>query len=111
VLGTAVYNIGYTGGYNCPGPFGDGMVSPDRSVTEVSGRSRSGSFGPLVRTLYQARRTAIARMSAECTALGGHGVVGVRLTIGEFPAGGQEFGVVGTWTFSDWAPRASSSPT
>ena len=96
VLGAAVYNIGYTGGYNCPGPFGDGMISPDRSVTQVSGRGRLGSFGPLVQTLYKARRTAIARMSAECSELGGHGVVGVRLTIGALPAGGLEFRVIGT---------------
>jgi uncharacterized protein YbjQ (UPF0145 family) len=96
VLGAAVYNIGYTGGYNCPGPFGDGLISPDRSVTQVSGRGRLGSFGPLVQTLYQARRTAIARMSAECTELGGHGVVGIRLTAGALPAGGQEFRAIGT---------------
>lgn len=96
VLGAAVYNIGYTGGYNCPGPFGDGLISPDRSVTQVSGRGRPGSFGPLVQTLYQARRTAIARMSAECTKLGGHGVVGIRLTAGALPAGGQEFRAIGT---------------
>ena len=43
VLGAAVFNIGYTGGYNCPGPFGDGMVSPDRMVTQVSGRGGPGS--------------------------------------------------------------------
>jgi hypothetical protein len=49
VLGAAVFNIGYTGGYNCPGPFGDGMVSPDRMVTHVSGRGGSGSFGRLCR--------------------------------------------------------------
>jgi len=103
VLGAAVYNIGYTGGYNCPGPFGDGMVSPDRSVTQVSGRDGPGSFGPLVKTLYQARRTAIARMSAECAELGGHGVVGVRLTIGALPTGGQEFRAIGT---AVRAPRA-----
>ncbi len=96
VLGAAVFNIAYTGGYNCPGAFGDSMISPDRSVTQVSGRGGSGSFGPLVRTLYKARRTAIARMSTECAELGGHGVVGVRLTIGAFPAGGQEFRVIGT---------------
>jgi hypothetical protein len=41
------------------------MVSPDRSVAQVSGRGPLGSFGPLVQTLYKARRTAIARMSAE----------------------------------------------
>jgi len=91
-----VYSIGYSGGYNCPGPFGDGMVSPDRSVTWVSGRGRSGPFGPLAQTLYQARRTAIARMSAECAELGGHGVVGVRLTVEAFSAGGLEFKAIGT---------------
>ncbi len=96
VLGTAVYSIGYPGGYDCPGPFGDGMVSPDRSVTQVSGRSGPGSFGPLVRALCQARRTALARMTAGCADLGGHGVVGVRLTIEAFPAGGQEFKAIGT---------------
>lgn len=96
VLGAAVYNIGYTGGYNCPGPFGDGMVSPDRMVTQVSGRGMSGPFGPLVQTLYKARRTAVARMSAGCAELGGHGVVGVRLTVRPFPAGGQEFRAIGT---------------
>ena len=96
VLGAAVYNIGYTGGYNCPGPFGDGMVSPDRMVTQVSGRGGQGSFGPLVQALYKARRTAIARMSAECAGLGGQGVVGVRLTVGASPTGGQEFKVIGT---------------
>jgi uncharacterized protein YbjQ (UPF0145 family) len=96
VIGAAVYSVGYTGGYDCPGPFGDGMVSPDRSVTRVSGRGRSGSFGPLAQTLYKARRTAIARMSTECAELGGHGVVGVRLTVGAFPAGGLEFSAIGT---------------
>lgn len=104
VLGAAVYNIGYTGGYNCPGPF-DSVVGPERAVTQVSGRERSGSFGPLVHTLYEARRTAIARMSARCADLGGHGIVGVRLTIGEFPAGGQEFRVIGTAVLAPGARR------
>src|SRR5260370_34542586 len=35
-------------------------------------------------------------MTAECEELGGHGVVGVRLTIGGFPAGGLEFKAIGT---------------
>src|SRR5260370_36239821 len=39
---------------------------------------------------------AIGRMSAECTQLGGHGIVGVSLTIGAFPAGGLEFKAIGT---------------
>jgi uncharacterized protein YbjQ (UPF0145 family) len=97
VLGAAVYNIGYTGGFNCPGAWAGygGNVSPYRSVTTVSGSS-TGAFGPMVQTLYQARRRAIARMSTECEELGGHGVVGVQLTIGAFPAGGLEFKAIGT---------------
>jgi uncharacterized protein YbjQ (UPF0145 family) len=104
VLGAAVYNIGYTGGYSCPayGP-GYGMArlggyggGPFASVTATSGSGTLGSFAPLVRTMYQARRQALGRMTEECQALGGHGVVGVRLTIGSFPAGGLEFKAIGT---------------
>jgi len=35
-------------------------------------------------------------MVEECTDLGGHGIVGVRLTIGAFPSGGLEFKAIGT---------------
>ena len=78
VLGAAVYNVGYTGGYGCPGAWAGygGFAVPYRSVTQVSGQGGYGSFGALVKTMYEARRTAIGRMSAECAALGGHGVVG-----------------------------------
>jgi hypothetical protein len=75
VLGAAVYNIGYTGGYNCPGAWAGygGFVTPTRGITAVSGQSSLGSFGPMVQTLYEARRKAISRMEAECQELGGHG--------------------------------------
>ncbi len=99
VLGAAVYNVGYSGGYSCPAGYGAGysnFAAPVRSVTSLSGTGSAGSFGPLVRTLYEARRKAIGRMEAECAQLGGHGVVGVRLTIGGFPAGGLEFKAIGT---------------
>jgi uncharacterized protein YbjQ (UPF0145 family) len=46
--------------------------------------------------MYQARHKALDRMSAECTELGGQGIVGVLLTIGAFPAGGLEFKAIGT---------------
>jgi uncharacterized protein YbjQ (UPF0145 family) len=104
VLGAAVYNVGYTGGYSCPA-FGGGYGmsrlgvyggGPYTSVTATSGSGSLGSYAPLVRTMYQARRQALGRMTAECQALGGHGVVGVRLTIGSFPAGGLEFKAIGT---------------
>src|SRR5580658_5310731 len=98
VLGAAVYNIGYVGGYGCPGAWGS--YSPlgygPSARTQVSSRGGYGSFGPMVQTLYQARRAAIGRMVAECTELGGHGVVGDQLTIGGFPAGGLEFKAIGT---------------
>src|SRR5215469_834244 len=98
VLGAAVYNIGYTGGYNCPGSWGSwgGYGTPARTVTQVSSQGGYGSFAPLVRTMYEARHKALDRMTAECEELGGHGVVGVRLTIGGFPAGGLEFKAIGT---------------
>ncbi|HJY69570.1 MAG TPA: heavy metal-binding domain-containing protein, partial [Streptosporangiaceae bacterium] len=97
VLGAAVYNIGYTGGYNCPGAWGSwGYGVPARTVTQVSSQGGFGSFAPLVKTMYDARHKAIDRMTTECEELGGHGVVGVRLTIGSFPAGGLEFKAIGT---------------
>jgi uncharacterized protein YbjQ (UPF0145 family) len=98
VLGAAVYNIGYTGGYTCPGAWAGfgGYAVPYRSVTAVSGTGSVGAFGPIVQTMYQARHNAIERMSAECAELGGHGVVGVNLSIGSFPAGGLEFKAIGT---------------
>jgi len=98
VLGAAVYNVGYVGGYNCPGAWGGygqfGM--PVRTQTQVSSQGGFGSFAPLVRTMYEARHKAIDRMTTECAELGGHGVVGVLLTIGAFPAGGLEFKAIGT---------------
>jgi uncharacterized protein YbjQ (UPF0145 family) len=104
VLGAAVYNIGYTGGYGCPAygsGYGMGRVgpfagAPYNTVTVTSGSGAYNAYGPLVQTLYQARHAAIGRMTTECQALGGHGVVGVRLTVGPFPAGGLEFKAIGT---------------
>jgi uncharacterized protein YbjQ (UPF0145 family) len=65
-------------------------------VTQVSGQGGAGSFGPLTQAMYQARHQAIGRMQEECAALGGHGIVGVTLSIGSFPAGGLEFKAIGT---------------
>jgi uncharacterized protein YbjQ (UPF0145 family) len=100
VLGACVYNIGYTGGYACPGAWGTswgyGTPMPARTTTQVSSRAGYGSFAPLVQAMYEARHKALDRMTTECEQLGGHGVVGVRLTIGAFPAGGLEFKAIGT---------------
>ncbi|HEX3515512.1 MAG TPA: heavy metal-binding domain-containing protein [Trebonia sp.] len=106
VLGAAVYNIGYTGGYGCPGAWGGyNLAWAPSARTQVSSGGGYGSFGPMVKTLYEARRAAIGRMVAECVELGGHGVVGVRLTIGAFPAGGLEFKAIGTAVSAPGAPR------
>jgi uncharacterized protein YbjQ (UPF0145 family) len=104
VLGAAVYNVGYRG-YGCPtyatfgsysrwgGPTWGGSQS---APTAVSSSGSGAAYAPLVRTLYDARRAAIGRMADECAQLGGHGVVGVLLTVGQFPAGGLEFKAIGT---------------
>jgi uncharacterized protein YbjQ (UPF0145 family) len=104
VLGAAVYNLGYRGGYGCPSysyfgsysRFATGWAGNQGAATSVSSSGSGSAYAPLVQTLYAARRAAIGRMAAECAQLGGHGVVGVLLTIGNFPAGGLEFKAIGT---------------
>lgn len=90
VFGTAVFNIGYTGEWGCPGAW---LATGDAKAPSSMWTS---SLAPLVRTMYAARRLALARAVAECRALGGDGIVGVRLRISEFPAGVLEFTVQGT---------------
>jgi uncharacterized protein YbjQ (UPF0145 family) len=107
VLGAAVYNVGFPGGESCPtygsreddafGGFNRSRgFSRGMSYTHVSGGGGASAYGPLVNTLYAARRKAIARMSTQCQQHGGHGVVGVSLTIGRFVGGGVEFNAIGT---------------
>src|SRR5689334_14923059 len=118
VLGACVYNIGYTGGYSCPGAWGTwgyGQAMPTRTTTQVSSRPGWGSFAPLVQAMYEARHKALDRMTAACEELSGHGGVGARLTIGAFPAGGLEFKAIGTairapgvGPVSTWRQRGSS---
>jgi len=108
VFGAAVYAAGYASGYSCTGGSGSsGGRMPARSATHVSGQGGRGSFGPLVEAMYQARHAAIDRMTAECDALGGDGVVGVRLSRGSFPLGGLEFRAIGT---AVRAPGAAHGP-
>ena len=97
MFGAAVYAAGAASGSSCPAAGGsaDGGM-PGASTARVQGQGSPAFFGPLVQAIYQARHTAIGRMAAECARLGGHGVVGVRLSIGSFPAGGLEFKAIGT---------------
>ena len=97
VFGAAVFAAGYVSGSSCPGAWGSSADRrPAGPATQVSGRHDAGSFGPLVEAMYQARQTAIDRMTAECAALGGHGVVGVRLSRGVLPLSGLDFAAAGT---------------
>jgi uncharacterized protein YbjQ (UPF0145 family) len=89
VLGTTVFHIGYTGGWGCSGAW-SGYAGTDVSS------SRWAPFAQLVETMYRARRLALSRAVAECAALGGDGIVGVKLRVGRFPAGGLEFTALGT---------------
>jgi uncharacterized protein YbjQ (UPF0145 family) len=96
VLGAAVYNVGDAGDEECPfglavyrgegspvyRPPGGGLSFPARPAP--IGAAAIGSARPLVSVLYQARRAAISRMTAECTALGALGVIGVHLEVGPF---------------------------
>jgi uncharacterized protein YbjQ (UPF0145 family) len=96
-FGAAVYAAGYASGYSCPGAWGSsGHRTPAGPTSQVPGRRDAGPFGPLVEAMYQARQTAIDRMTAECAALGGHGVVGVRLSRGSLPLSGLDFTAAGT---------------
>ena len=96
VLGAAVYNLGYTGAYSCPaGWSGRFLGGAATAGVQVSGEGPGATFAPLAQALYAARHAAISRMTAECAELGGHGVVGVRLHLGPFPAGGLEFPALG----------------
>ena len=107
VFGAAIYDAGSASGYSCPGvrrSSGGGLP------TQVSGQGGPGSFGPLVQAMYQARHTAIDRMITECAALGGHGVVGVRLSRGSFALGGLEFTAIGTAVRAPGAPHGQQVP-
>jgi uncharacterized protein YbjQ (UPF0145 family) len=97
VFGAAVFAAGSASGSSCPGAAGSpGGVLPARPAAQVPARGDPGGFVPLVEAMYQARRAAVDRMTAECAALGGHGVVGVRLSRGGFFLGGLEFTAIGT---------------
>ena len=114
VLGVAVYPVGWgMQGHGSPGAsFPSRYEDPVAACAGVPGGRGVHTLAVLTSTLYAARHAAISRMAAECTTLGGHGVVGVKLTIGEFPvtaAGVEclEFTAIGT---AVRAPGTASPP-
>src|SRR2546423_12653215 len=71
VLGAAVYNVGYTGGYGCPGGWSSGFLGGSvAATTQLSSGSGWSPFGPLAKTMYHPRPQALSRVTAECQALG-----------------------------------------
>src|SRR5260370_37766408 len=64
VLGAAVYNIGFTGGYGCPGGWSGygGFAQPFRTATQVLGRGGHGSFGAVAQDMSEARPHALDRV-------------------------------------------------
>ena len=95
VLGSAVYNVGwsYTG---CGYAFGG-----------LGGFAGGWSAAPVVpvpatqQLLNEARHRAVQRMRQECAGLGGDGVVGVRLAMRPYYGNGLEFIAIGTAVRAD----------
>lgn len=97
VFGAAVYPLFATAAVSCPG-------TADPASTASAPGTVTGWAGPAARiaqALGDGYRTAIDRMTGECTALGGHGVVGASLQVTEargdnFTVATVSFTVVGT---------------
>jgi uncharacterized protein YbjQ (UPF0145 family) len=96
VFGAAVYRVGLPGGTICP-TYGREWSTRSAAArqADVLGTGRD-AFAPLVRAGYEVRSAAIGRMAAECSALGGHGVVGVSLTADQHRGGRLECTAAGT---------------
>ena len=98
VLGSAVYNVGwnysscgYYGGFGGRmGRWGAAPVTPVPATQQL---------------LSKARHHAVNRMRQECAALGGDGVVGVRLAVMSFHNVGLEFFAIGTAVRADGKVR------
>jgi uncharacterized protein YbjQ (UPF0145 family) len=90
VLGTVVAHTGYvSAGGKCT------SASYASAATDLAS-AMGGKFNALLRKRSGVRRRAISRAIAECVAADGDGVVGMKLTVTPFPAGGTEYTVRGT---------------
>ena len=105
VFGAAVYPLTATAAVSCPGTATHSMVPG--VLASVTGWPSSAAR--IAQARYDGYRTAIDRMSGECSDLGGHGVVGAALQVTETPgdsftAATVAFKVIGT------AVRAQGCP-
>ena len=121
VLGSAVYNVGwsYTGcgyyyggaGFGGPALGGPRLGGPGFGGPGLGGIAGGWMSAPVVpvpatqQLLNQARHRAVERMRQECAGLGGDGVVGVRLSVQSFYGNGLEFMAIGTAVRADGRAR------
>lgn len=105
VFGAVVYPLTATAAVSCPG------TATHSLVPGVSARVRgwTSQAARIAQARYNGYRTAIDRMTGECSDLGGHGIVGATLQVTETPgdsftAATVAFKVIGT------AVRAKGCP-
>ncbi|WP_329571817.1 heavy metal-binding domain-containing protein [Kitasatospora sp. NBC_01266] len=101
VMGSAVYHVGRSGqywGYHDCLYNGGGMLGGGYGNAGIALSGNGAPSAALVQVMDSARRTALGRMTTECSALGGDGVVAAQLTMAPFPAVPNclEFKVIGT---------------
>lgn len=103
VMGISVVKFGYDGNGGCgayPSTYRRGLRTGPTPVVGTGQRSASPwvGFQPLVTALYDVRRRALSRLTQQCKALGGDGVIGVRLRMRPFPGAGDamEYEAIGT---------------
>lgn len=100
VMGSAVYHVGrsgrFWGYYDCLYLGAGFTMSSAPGPVALSGNGAPAAG--LVQVFEDARRTALGRLAAECSALGGDGVVAAELTLAPFPSQPNclEFKVIGT---------------
>jgi uncharacterized protein YbjQ (UPF0145 family) len=87
VFGAAVYLLATVAGVSCPG---------------------TAAALPVGQRLYEARRTALDRMAAECARLGGHGIVGASMEVMEVPGTDVTAATI-SFTAAGTAVRASGA--
>jgi uncharacterized protein YbjQ (UPF0145 family) len=72
------------------------LSSSSTSAPTDLASAATGPFNALQRKRYGVRRLAISRAVEECRAVGGDGIVGMKVSVSPFPSGGTEFKVQGT---------------
>ncbi len=94
VMGCVVAHLGWQGYVGCGwyGAFG----VPAAVTTQIATPGSTAAFAPYVDALDSSWRLALERMLEECRAIGGDGVVGVRLEERRLDSGAREFVALGT---------------